>query len=422
VNRFISALIVALAVPALAADASLKTYLDAADKQNIDQRITLEQRERVEAEYTAAWAGLLPALGAQGTWTNNQYTASIGPVPPLFPVAVTLVPKDQLDGALQLTLPLIDTTRWLRLMAAGTNQEGARERELVTRDLIRKQVVGSYFGYAASLAVLTSSKKSVAVAESQLKLTEIRFNAGAVTELDVLRARAEVQRNRQTVADAASLVATTRRTLRTLSGVEPPADITLPAADLRPETAFEELEKHVDDLPAVHAAQKDREAAERVRTSSALALVPVVGAQFTERFTNATSFTGKVTSYNAGVSLSWRLDGPTIANMSVQEHVAATAALAIERAQLMARDQIHSDWQSFNAALLKVEAADAQVQAATKAQQVARDRYNAGAATQVDVIQADRDLFQAEVAQISARTSLVSARLSLHISAGQPVE
>jgi transketolase len=63
--------------------------------------------------------------------------------------------------------------------------------------------------------------------------------------------------------------------------------------------------------------------------------------------------------------------------------------------------------EAFTAALLKVEAADAQVQAATKAQQVARDRYNAGAATQVDVIQADRDLFQGYVTKFGLQPGLV---------------
>ncbi len=419
-KTFLMVAVLAVASAAQAADAGLQAFLDAADKQNIDQRITLEQREKAEADFRVAWSALLPSLSAQGAWTNNQYPAVVQ-----FPgstTQLTITPENQLNGVLRFDLPLIDTTRWMRLLAAGSTQDGARERELVTRDLIRKQVVASYYGYAASLGLLTSAKKSVAVAEAQLKLTEVRYQAGAVTELEVLRARAEVQRNRQTVADAASLVATTRRTLRTLSGVEPPPDVAIPAPDMRVEAGFDEFEKHVEDLPSVHAADRDREAADKLRTAAALAFVPVVGAQFTENFTNATGFTGKVTSYNLGVALTWRLDGPTVMNLGVQEHVQGTAALGAERARLVARDQIHSDWQALTAALLKVEAADSQVQAATKASQVAHDRYNAGAATQLDVIQAERDVFQAEVGQISARTSLVSARASLHISAGLPIE
>jgi outer membrane protein len=106
----------------------------------------------------------------------------------------------------------------------------------------------------------------------------------------------------------------------------------------------------------------------------------------------------------------------------VQAHAEAAARLAAEKARLTARDQIHSDWQRFNAALQKIDAAETQVQAASRAAQVSRDRYAVGAATQVDVIQAERDLFTAEVAQIQARTDLATARLSLRLSAGRPLE
>ena len=51
-----------------------------------------------------------------------------------------------------------------------------------------------------------------------------------------------------------------------------------------------------------------------------------------------------------------------------------------------------------------------------------RFSYAAGAATQVDVIQAERDVFGAEVSQIQARTELATARASLRISAALPLE
>ena len=43
-------------------------------------------------------------------------------------------------------------------------------------------------------------------------------------------------------------------------------------------------------------------------------------------------------------------------------------------------------------------------------------------ATQIDVIQAERDLFSAEVNQIQARTELASSRVSLRLSAGLPLQ
>jgi len=153
-----------------------------------------------------------------------------------------------------------------------------------------------------------------------------------------------------------------------------------------------------------------------------VALVPTLSGQFTERVSTLTGFTGAPDNWNGGLAATWRLDGPTVAGFKVQSAIESTASLAAERARLVARDQIHSDWQRLNAALQKIEAAKAQMQAAERAAQVARDRYAAGAATQIDVIQAERDLFGAEVSQIQARTELASARVALKISAGLPLQ
>jgi outer membrane protein TolC len=398
--------------------AGLKEFLDAADQQNVDRRISLEQRERAVWEYRQAWTGLLPAFSASATYTRQDpVTFQTGPT-----TVITLSAQDQWDGTVRFDLPIIDTTRWMRVLAAGASEAGAKEREQVMRDLVRKQVVASYFGLAATQALRESSLKSLAVAEAQLKLQEIRVSAGAVTELELLRARAEVQRNRQLIVDTDSLVATSRRTLRTLSGREPPALVSLPEADLRPEPAFAELEQGLDGLPSVKAADRDAEAAGKLATAAKLALVPVIGAQITERFTNASGLLGKAAVYTTGATATWRLDGPTLMGIGVQSHAESTALLAAEKARQVARDQIHSDWQRFNAALQKIDAAETQVQAASRAAQVSRDRYAVGAATQVDVIQAERDLFTAEVAQIQARTDLATARLSLRLSAGRPLE
>jgi outer membrane protein TolC len=411
--------VLALASGQAPAPQDLKSFLAAADAYNLDHRISIETREKAVWEFHQAWTALLPAVTASGTYTNNQYETVLGKDTSGEQI---ITPYHVLDGTGRVDLPLLDTTKWMRALAAGSSREGAAERELAMRDLVRRQVVAGYFAYANALAVLESSRRSLAAAESQLALTDVRTRAGAATELELLRARAEAERNRQTVSDAVALVATSRRTLRTLSGLEAPAVVPLPVTDLRPEPAWAELEAQVDGLPSVRAANRDQEAASQTAWGARLTLVPVVGAQFTERLTNAATFVGgHGASYNTGFNLTWRLDGPTLMGMGAQAHAVAAARLGVEKARLAAQDQIQADWQRFNAALQKVQAAEAQVQANTRAAQVARDKYAVGAATQLELIQADRDSFQAEVSQIQARTELASARASLRISAGRPV-
>lgn len=398
-----------------AAAENVKTFLDAAEQGSVDLRISVEQRNRAAAEYRQAWTSLLPSLSVSAGWTNNQYVSD-------NPVFAAILPKDQYDANFRFEVPLIDPTRWMRMSAAGTANEAAALREQVMRDAIRRQVVASYYGYAASLAVRESSRRSANVALEQLKLMEIRAKVGTVTELDLLRAKAEAGRTRQTVADTDALVATTRRTVRTLTGLLPPETLPLPEDDVTPVAPLEELEGRLEQLPGVQAADLDRKAAGKLATASKLALIPIVSAQFTERASSAKNFAGQNVAYNAGINLVWRLDAPTFMAVQVQDANEQTASLAGDRARLQARDQINSDWQRLQAALIKIDAAEAQVEAARRAAQVARDRYAAGVATQVDVITAERDVFGAEVSQIQARTELATARASLRISAALPLE
>lgn len=424
-----TAMLTALVLATSAHAANLKELLDAADQNNVDRRISAEQRERALWEYRQAWTSLLPSLSAQGGWTHNQYNAAItiptGEVDPVTMAPVTrtatIVPYDQFDAAFRADLPIIDVSRWFRTGASSTAYESAAQREQATRDIIKRQVVGAWYGYSAALAIRESAKRSAKVADAQAELQDIRAKAGAATELEMLRARAEAQSRKQVIADTEATVATSRRTLRTLTGIDPGDAAVLPEDDLHAEAGFEELEKNVEQLPAVRSADLDAKAAGTLADAQRLTLIPTVSATFTERLTNATGFTGQSGSYTAGITAAWRLDVPTFMGMSTQGAVERTAVIAAEKSRLQARDQVHSDWQRLNAAIQKIEAAKVQMQAADRAAQVARDRYAAGAATQIDVITAERDLFSAEVGMIQARTELGTARLSLRISAGQPV-
>ena len=414
-----SLLLLLVAIPT-SAQTSLKQLLDAADQQNVDRRIAAESHLRADAEYRMAWTALFPSFTAQGSITHNEVAAVI-PAGVLGPKQLVITPADQINGSLRFDLPLVDTNRWYRAIVTSVAQDAAVDREEFTRDQVRRSVIFGYYFYAAALAVRESAKRSLGVSEAQLKLQEIRSSAGAITELDLLRARAEVLRTRQVVADTENLVATSRRGLQSTTSLDPGEIAALPPDDLTPEPRFEELEMRTDALPGVRAADRDAAMQQKLADAQSLVLVPVLGAQFTETLSNATGFTGKAATFNTGLYLTWRIDVPTFTAMGAQRAISNTARLALEKMQVMSRDQIHADWQRHHAALIKVEAAQAQVQAAQRAAQVARDRYSAGAGTQLDVIQSERDVFTAEVGQIQARTELASARAGLRISAGLPL-
>lgn len=423
-NRLLLILCVAAAGSARAEPQALQHFLDAAETKNVDARLLAEQRARAQAEFRQTWMALLPTLSVSAGWTNNQFEAAAtiptGATTP--PARLVIIPQNQFDGVFRVDLPLVNVPLWFRTLASDQAQAAAAEKEKAGKDGVRLQVTQAFFNYAASLKVHDAAKRSAQVAQAQLELIQTRSEAGAATELDVLRARAEVQRTKQLVADTATAIAITGRLLSTLSGLDAGPDVQTPAADpAEGHEPVETLVARVDELPQVKAARLDVANVNRLATAQTLALVPLLNAQFTERLTNATGFAGQVASYNGGINLTWRLDAPTFQAMEVQRINERSAQLGVERAQNTARDQIFNASQRLDAAQLKVGAAKAQLDAARRAAQVAQDRYAVGAATQVEVIQADRDLFGAEVNEITALTELASARAVLRLSAGLPL-
>lgn len=402
---------------------TLAAFLSSADEHNLDGRLSAVATLTARSEAGQAWGGLLPALTVTGAWTHNQYPAIVTlPTGPTSSQTVTIVPKDQLDATLKVEVPVIDPARWFRSASSLARAEGAEVRELVTRQQVHRQVVTAFYVLAGSRSLQASALKSLTVAQAQLEQQQARQAAGTATDLEIFRAKAEVDRNRQLLADGEAQVANAERSLLTVTGLEPREVRGIGSDDLHEERALTELEGRFEALPSVSAADQDVLAAGRNSLAADATLAPTVNAQFTQRFTNATGFQGEPALWNAGLNLNWRLDLVGVQALRASAAAEQNAAINAQKARQQARDQIHSDWQRVHAALTKVTASKAQVDSAQRAAALTRERNAAGVATQLEVIQSDRDVFSAEVNDIQARFDLASARASLHLSAGLPLE
>ena len=89
------------------------------------------------------------------------------------------------------------------------------------------------------------------------------------------------------------------------------------------------------------------------------------------------------------------------------------------RATLAAGDAIHREWNTVVAGIARSRSARAGRDAAFHASEQARERYRTGTITQLDLLQVQRDAFNAEVSRIQADADLINARLQLRLSAGR---
>lgn len=413
----------------------LGDFLSAARKNASVNRELTEVLAQRDGEADQAWGRILPALTARGQYTRNQYE-TVFKSPEIVPDPatgflrfsgntrdVTLVPQDQLDAFFTLDVPLIDVASWHRLSAARAAVDATEARTQATALDIDQVVVARYYGILAAEALIASTERSKAAAEQNKNIVLARQAAGAATELEVERAQAEIERARQSIADAELLRETSRRALETLAGITPDPGATALDESLADEAPLNVwMGTDVAALPAVRAAALERRAADRASGAAKSALVPTIAATATERITNASGFSGNNASWTAGLVATLRLDYAVVGAIKAQGAAARGAAVREDRARREAGDKIHTAWHQVRSALAKSKAARSQLKALQHAVQLARERFQTGAGTQLDLILADRDALTAEVARIMADAELANARVALRLAGGKPID
>ncbi len=419
----------ALAPPAHALQ-PLDDFAASAKGRNFDNREAQATADQRKQEARVAWARIGPNVVARGSYTRNEYPAVVtfpncpatGPCPTPPPmVTATITAVDQLNASFTLNLPIVDVGAWHRVGGATATAEAARIRSEATGLDVERSVVRAYYQVVANEATLAAAEQALTTAKENQVIVGTRREGGAASELDTERARADVERARQVVASAEQARAVSRRALETLTGLTPTEGaVPLPEDGLGNEPDLASLEPGVTALPAVRAAAKETRAADKAASAAWAALAPTIAASAIENLTNATGFTGKVGYWTASVAATWTIDPANYFTAKAQSSARTAAEVREKRAEQQARDTLHASWQDVRADVARARAAKAEAEASARAATLARERYQAGAATQLDVQQAERDAFNSEVSRIGAQADLAYARAAVRLDSGRP--
>ncbi len=414
-------LLVAVAGIAVAAPGSalqpLEGFLRGARAGAPDNLEASAARRQSDAAADGELGRALPRLTLRGTYARSQYGSELQ-IPGAPPI--TLSPQEQWDGSATLDVPLVDLAQFTRIASARSSARAAATGAAATDLQVQARVAQGYYQLLADLALAASSRRALAVAQSSLRIAEQRHEAGTTPLLDVDRARAEVERNVQQVAVAELQTSLVARALQSATGLTPdlqgePAF----ADDLHPEPPQEQFQVPDDRIPSLAAAMQGRVASEQQATAAHLALVPTLRAGVTESLNNVGVLPGHKASALGIVALSWSFDLTTLADIRAQNAAAEGARAREQRARLAARDAIHDAWMTVQTNVARSRSARVQAQVSARAADLALERYRAGDAAQLDLLQAQRDAFAADAARIQADADLVNSRAQLRLAAGE---
>jgi outer membrane protein TolC len=385
-------------------------------------RSLLVERARLAQAQTnidQAWAALFPTIAAQGKYTHNDFKDVAVPFGP-GGANIVIQPQEQLDGAINASLPLIAPPAYPALEAVKSSVRAAEANYEVSETQLLFSVAQTFFAAGIADEVLVARRSNVEVTRATLENARTRFSAGTVTKVDVDRAELALMRSEQQEREARTAREQTYRALATLIQADGPfrVSVPVPATPLQPEAVT--LDAALQLRPEFRAVDETLRSAEAQRRAYGWRWAPTASGFGLARRFNYKNFAQNDYTWAVGVQLDWVLyDGGV---RDAQRHLAAAQADEAQARAEVLRDNVRDDLANGRLALetkqRAAETAERSVGLARETLDLVRTQYEAGTVTQVDLLQAQDGLVAVQESLAQAHYDVAIADLTLRRSAG----
>jgi outer membrane protein TolC len=395
-------------------------------KQNPTAQIALIQQFESVQDKNVARAALLPEVDAsvkeQVQRENIRALFGGKSIGPGIPVAIGPFPT--FSAGPSLAAPVFDLTLWRRYQAARENVTAAKANTLSTREQVILLVVSQYIGTLRAVADVEASQSRVDLAQALFDQAADLQKEGVGTGIDTLRANVELQNEKQRLIEAQADRERSLFGLSRLLNLDPRQVLELADSLSFFETPQPEVE------PSIEAALVDRQEWKALESQIKAAKLDKKEA-FDSRLPNlrvdgnwaylGTRPDNAVSTYDFTASVNM----PVFTGGRIHAQV-ARADLEISRLQQQQDDLRNSIALDVKTALINLTSARNEVQVANLGIQLskeevdqARDRFRAGVANNIEVIQAQDSLARAADNQIAALYRFNQARADYARSIGQ---
>jgi outer membrane protein TolC len=385
---------------------------------------------QAEAIVDRAWTVLFPTVSAQGRYTRNNtafvFARPADMTPGSVPGAVSTLniqPLNQLDASVSVVMPLLVPAAYPGLKAVDMTARATQENIAAAEDSVLFGVAQTFYAAAIADEVLVARQSAIAVARATLENAKTRFDAGAVTKVDVDRAQLAVLRAEQSEREAKLGRDQTYRALATLIQVQEPFRVRAPGPTSPPESHAAPAGELVSALslrPEFRALQATVEAEDAERRSHAWRWAPSLSGFGNARVFNYDNFAQESHAWAVGAQLDWVIyDGGV---RDTQRRLSGAQAIETAARAEVLRDSIRDDLVNGRRQLeTKGQAQQTfehAVELARETVELVRIQYEAGNSTQVDLLQAQDNLVAAQEALAQAHFDVAVADLTVRRAAG----
>jgi multidrug efflux system outer membrane protein len=403
-------------------DPRLQGVIDLALTNNRDLRVAVLNIEQSRAQYRIQRAALVPSVNATATGTRGESSS-----------AQVIAGGDRTVevytanlGVASWEIDLFGRVRSLSNVALQSYLATQETSRSVQVSLIA-QTAGAWLNLAADEDLLALSQETLRTRQDTMGLIQRRFEAGAISQLEVSQALTLVEAARSDVATAVALVEQDKNALRLVVGADVPNDL-LPAGglvtaqilrDLPAGLPSDVLTRRPDVLAAEHqlAGANANIGAARAAFFPSISLTASTGVASNSLSSLFDSGNGAWT-FVPRVNLPIFSGGANVANLDSAKAGRDIAVANYEKAVQIAFREVSDGLAVQSTITDRVGSQERLVAAANDTVRLSQARYGAGIDSSLAVLDAQRTLYTSQKTLIVARLARETNLATLYKALG----
>jgi outer membrane protein len=403
---------------------------------NPDVKKGLEDLARLNGIITEAKADALPELTAYGTFSRYRdpsflNSSSFDKFPPEFKDQLQPIPANIYEGTAQLKQTLFSFKLGHAIHAARFGHAFGEEELRRVRQLVALVAVEAYNDFLLGIERVRIAEKAVREKEIQLDVARNRRAAGVVTDLDVLRFQVNLENNRAVLVREQGLAEIARGRLNAVmvrpidEPITPSDALTYVPFEIGIDAAVKEAWDGRPEAKAIVLQEKIRRELVGVAAGDGRPSLDFNGAYGWSVRQPSNFLKQDFSKWAFGISLKVPLfDGfrtsARVAQAKAELNKVGQDRIALEnQIRLEAKDAV----ESLRAAKKVLDVADLAVSLAQKALEMTEGSYRLGAASTLDVLEAQASLTQADSNRSQALYTHANARATLrYVMARDPLD
>jgi outer membrane protein TolC len=405
---------------------SLEQAIQLAIENNLNTKLADERRSEALGRKLQALAALMPDVSAKASQSNNTVNiAAQGLRPGLLPIGSSFIgPFDSFDARFQLAQTIFSLSSIRRFQSARADVDIAASEIKLAREQVASMAALAYLETLRAQRGVETAQANLELAHSLLTLARNQKNAGVATGVDVTRAETRVAEQQVRLAQAETSEQTAMLQLLRVTGLP------LGGAPLLIDSLTGAGQPAPDIEQALQSAAQDRVeieiASQQVRRldyeykAARAALYPTIDfvAAYGSSGTRMNTISLPTRSVGVQVNIPIFNGGATWGKIKSARSREVQAELRLKDTRDQVEQDVRQTIQTLTAAIEQARAAEQEVLLAERELQQSRDRFAAGVGDNIEVLNAQTSLANAQDAQIAALTAYNAARINLAAAMG----